>query len=87
MSHSSHCQGNELTEPSAAAVIGACITVHPFSRAIRHTAAAFASIFVLSMHALTALCSLPFSVVNSFWNSIITSAMRSGSSARSPSPP
>jgi len=51
------------------------MTLQPFDRAESQALTAFPSMPVLAMTPFTPSCSLPPSVVNSFWNSIIRMAV------------
>mmetsp|Transcript_77979 Transcript_77979/g.114148 ORF Transcript_77979/g.114148 Transcript_77979/m.114148 type:complete len:200 (+) Transcript_77979:381-980(+) len=68
-----------LSEPSAASVIGVCIILQPLALAASTIWILLASILVLSITPLTASWSLPPSAQNSFWYSIMTSAVDDGS--------
>mmetsp|Transcript_150871 Transcript_150871/g.274578 ORF Transcript_150871/g.274578 Transcript_150871/m.274578 type:complete len:250 (+) Transcript_150871:126-875(+) len=68
-----------LSEPSSLKMMGASITLAPFSRAALHTSAVLLSIFVSAMTSLTAGYNLPPSDANSFWYSMHTTAVFLGS--------
>ena len=73
-----------LSEASSLNIMGAWITVMPLTRAAATTLALFASMSVAFIDSATAPCSLPPSVVNSFWYSMRTKAVLDRSSSHPP---